>query len=82
MSHQDIQNQSSYSAKGFGLNGGFSVGGGDTSQEVEGMKLQQIGQNHTDGSSKVEFGGVAGVGSQGNWGITKGLATAFFRAST
>ncbi|WP_427835145.1 hemagglutinin repeat-containing protein [Actinobacillus pleuropneumoniae] len=77
LSHQDIQNQSSYSAKGFGLNGGFSIGGGDTSQEVEGMKLQQIGQNHTDGSSKVEFGGVAGVGSQGNWGITKGLATAF-----
>lgn len=77
LSHQDIQNQSSYFAKGFGLNGGFSIGGGDTSKEVGGMKLQQIGQNHTDGSSKVEFGGIAGIGSQGNWGMAKGLATAF-----
>ena len=40
------------------------------------MKLQQVGENHKDGSSKVEYGGVAGVGTQGNWGIAKGLATA------
>lgn len=41
------------------------------------MKLQQIGQNHQDGSAKVELDGVSGVGSQGNWGVAKGLATVF-----
>ncbi|MEJ9294275.1 hypothetical protein P9107_12405, partial [Gallibacterium anatis] len=76
LSHSDIQNYSNYSASGFGLSGGVTISGGDAPQEIGGMKLQQVGENHKDGSSKVEYGGVAGVGTQGNWGITKGLATA------
>lgn len=65
LTHQDIQNQSSYSAKGFGLDGGFSVGGGKSPQKIGDMELQQIGNNHKDGSSKVELNGIAGVASQG-----------------
>ncbi|MEH8036266.1 hemagglutinin repeat-containing protein [Gallibacterium anatis] len=76
LSHSDIQNYSNYSASGFSLSGGVTISGGDAPQEIGGMKLQQVGENHKDGSSKVEYGGVAGVGTQGNWGIAKGLATA------
>lgn len=76
LTYQDIYNHSDYSAKGFGLNGGFSVSGGEAPKEIAGVKLQQIGENHQDGSSKVEMGGVAGAASQGNWGIAK-LATSF-----
>ncbi|MGX2975595.1 hemagglutinin repeat-containing protein [Ursidibacter arcticus] len=75
LTSEDIQNHSEYSAKGFGLNGGFSVSGGEAPKDIAGVKLQEIGKNHKDGSSKVEMGGVAGVGSQGNWGVAK-LATA------
>ncbi|GAB1650176.1 hemagglutinin repeat-containing protein [Mannheimia haemolytica] len=74
LTYQDIHNHSDYSAKGFGLNGGFSVSGGEAPKEIAGVKLQQIGENHRDGSSKVEMSGVAGAGSQGNWGVAK-LAT-------
>lgn len=76
LTYQDIHNHSDYSAKGFGLNGGFSVSGGEAPKEIAGVKLQEIGTNHSDGSSKVEMGGVAGAASQGNWGIAK-LATSF-----
>ncbi|MDH3000046.1 hypothetical protein A1D23_00510 [Chelonobacter oris] len=76
LTHSDIQNYSNYSAKGFGLSGGVTVSGGDAPKEMDGMSLQHIGQNAQDGSSKVEYSGVAGVGSQGNWGITKGITTA------
>ncbi|AHG84276.1 Large exoprotein involved in heme utilizationor adhesion [Bibersteinia trehalosi USDA-ARS-USMARC-189] len=76
LTYQDIYNHSDYSAKGFGLNGGFSVSGGEAPKEIAGVALQQIGENHKDGSSKVEMSGVAGAGSQGNWGVAK-LATAF-----
>ncbi|MBN6711961.1 hemagglutinin repeat-containing protein [Haemophilus haemoglobinophilus] len=76
LTYSDIENHSSHNASGFGLSGGVTVSGGDAAKEVGGVKLKQIGQNHKDGSSKVEFGGVAGFGSQGNWGIAKGLATA------
>lgn len=76
LTYQDIYNHSDYSAKGFGLNGGFSVSGGEAPKEIAGVKLQQIGENHRDGSSKVEISGVAGAGSQGNWGVAK-LATSF-----
>ncbi|SUU37188.1 heme utilization or adhesion protein [Actinobacillus seminis] len=76
LTYQDIYNHSDYSAKGFGLNGGFSVSGGEAPKEIAGVKLQEIGNNHQDGSSKVEMGGVAGAASQGNWGIAK-LATSF-----
>ncbi|QLB12879.1 hypothetical protein EV697_10816 [Bisgaardia hudsonensis] len=75
LSHSDIQNHSS-SAKGFGLSGGFSVSGGNAPKEVEGVKLKPVGENHSDGNSKVEIQGIAGIGNQGNWGIAKGLATA------
>ncbi|XTV75910.1 hemagglutinin repeat-containing protein [Bibersteinia trehalosi] len=74
LTYQDIYNHSDYSAKGFGLNGGFSVSGGEAPKEIAGVKLQQIGENHKDGSSKVEMSGVAGAASQGNWGVAK-LAT-------
>ena len=76
LSSSDIQNYSNYSAKGFGLSGGVTVSGGNAPKEIGGMKLQQIGQNAQDGSAKVEYSGVAGIGSQGNWGITKGISTA------
>ncbi|RGE47181.1 hypothetical protein MHD_11260, partial [Mannheimia granulomatis] len=75
LTYQDVHNHSDYSAKGFGLNGGFSVSGGEAPKEIAGVKLQQIGENHKDGSSKVEMSGVAGAASQGNWGVAK-LATA------
>ncbi|MEH8027994.1 hypothetical protein P9074_04790 [Gallibacterium anatis] len=75
LSYSNIINYSNHSASGFGLSGGVTVSGGDAPKEIGGMKLQQIGQNHQDGSAKVEYSGVAGVGSQGNWGITKGIAT-------
>ncbi|MEE6076425.1 hemagglutinin repeat-containing protein [Avibacterium paragallinarum] len=75
LSYSDIINYSNHSASGFGLSGGITVSGGDAPKEIGGMKLQQIGQNHQDGSAKVEYSGVAGLGSQGNWGITKGIAT-------
>ncbi|KGQ36596.1 hypothetical protein [Gallibacterium anatis] len=65
LSHSDIQNYSNYSASGFSLSGGVTISGGDAPQEIGGMKLQQVGENHKDGSSKVEYGGVAGVGTQG-----------------
>ncbi|MFC0308679.1 hemagglutinin repeat-containing protein [Gallibacterium trehalosifermentans] len=76
LTYKDIQNHSNYSAKGFGLSGGISISGGHTPKEIEGVKLQQIGQNQKNGSSNVEFSGIAGVASQGNWGIAKGLTTA------
>ncbi|MEH8024589.1 hemagglutinin repeat-containing protein [Gallibacterium anatis] len=76
LSYSNIINYSNHSASGFGLSGGVTVSGGDAPKEIGGMKLQQIGQNHQDGSAKVEYSGVAGLGSQGNWGITKGVATA------
>ncbi|MFZ7236240.1 hemagglutinin repeat-containing protein [Avibacterium gallinarum] len=75
LSYSDIINYSNHSASGFGLSGGVTVSGGDAPKEIGGMKLRQIGENHQDGSAKVEYSGVAGVGSQGNWGITKGIAT-------
>ena len=37
--------------------------------------MQKIGKNNADGSGKVETGGIAGIGSQGNWGLAKGLIT-------
>ncbi|MFZ7256772.1 hemagglutinin repeat-containing protein [Avibacterium avium] len=76
LTYADIQNHSNYSASGFGLSGGVTVSGGDAPKEVGGMKLRQIGQNAQDGSAKVEYDGIAGIGSQGNWGITKGITTA------
>ncbi|WP_455550471.1 two-partner secretion domain-containing protein [Avibacterium paragallinarum] len=75
LSYSNIINYSNHSASGFGLSGGVTVSGGDAPKEIGGMKLRQIGENHQDGSAKVEYSGVAGVGSQGNWGITKGIAT-------
>ena len=72
---RDIENHSSVSGKGFGLGGGFSVSGGNAPKELGGMQLQKVGENHQDGSSKVELGGIAGIANQGNWGIAKGLAT-------
>lgn len=71
----DIENTSSSSADGFSLSGSATVSGGEAPKEVGGVKLKEIGENHKDGSSKVELGGVAGVANQGNWGITKGLVT-------
>ncbi|PJG84588.1 hemagglutinin repeat-containing protein, partial [Conservatibacter flavescens] len=76
LSHEDVGNHSSHSANGFGLSGGVTVSGGEAPQELGGVKLLEVGQNHQDGGAKVELGGVAGVGSQGNWGVAKGLATA------
>ncbi|PJG84586.1 hypothetical protein CVP05_10635 [Conservatibacter flavescens] len=76
LSHEDVGNHASHSANGFGLSGGVTVSGGEAPQELGGVKLLEVGQNHQDGGAKVELGGVAGVGSQGNWGIAKGLATA------
>ncbi|WP_410683511.1 two-partner secretion domain-containing protein [Avibacterium paragallinarum] len=76
LSYSNIINYSNHSASGFGLSGGVTVSGGDAPKEIGGMKLQQIGQNAQDGSAKVEYDGVAGIGSQGNWGITKGITTA------
>ena len=72
---RDIENHSSVSGKGFGLGGGFSVSGGGAPKDLGGVKLQEVGKNHQDGSSKVEFSGIAGIANQGNWGIAKGLAT-------
>ncbi|ACA31901.1 hypothetical protein HSM_0272 [Histophilus somni 2336] len=76
LSYSDIQNYSHHSARGFGLSGGVTVSGGEAPKEIGGMNLQHIGQNAQDGSSKVEYSGIAGVSSQGNWGITKGITTA------
>ncbi|WP_105896173.1 hemagglutinin repeat-containing protein [Haemophilus influenzae] len=72
---RDIENHSSVSGKGFGFGGGFSVSGGGAPKDLGGVKLQEVGKNHQDGSSKVEFSGIAGIANQGNWGIAKGLAT-------
>jgi len=72
---RDIENHSSVSGKGFGLGGGFSVSGGGAPKDLGSVKLQKVGKNHQDGSSKVEFSGIAGIANQGNWGIAKGLAT-------
>ncbi|WP_077315918.1 hemagglutinin repeat-containing protein, partial [Basilea psittacipulmonis] len=76
LSYSDIQNHSSYSAKGFGLSGGVTISGGTAPKEIDGKKLQPIGENAKDGSAKVEYSGVAGIANQGNWGVTKGIATA------
>jgi len=71
-----IENTSSSSANGFGVSGSVAISGGEALKEIGGVKLQEIGQNHKDGTSKVEFGGIAGIANQGNWGIAKGLARA------
>lgn len=71
-----IKNHADYSGSGFGLSGGFSVSGGDAPKEIGGTKLKPIGNNQSDGSSKTEMQGLAGVGSQGNWGVAKGLTAA------
>ena len=73
ITHSDIENYSSHNAKGFGVGGGVTIGGGNTPKEIGGVELQKIGKNNADGSGKVETGGIAGIGSQGNWGVAKGL---------
>ena len=75
ITHSDIENYSSHNAKGFGVGGGVTIGGGNTPKEIGGVELQKIGKNNADGSGKVETGGIAGIGSQGNWGLAKGLIT-------
>ena len=75
ITHSDIENYSSHNAKGFGVGGGVTIGGGNTPKEISGVELQKIGKNNADGSGKVETGGIAGIGSQGNWGLAKGLIT-------
>ena len=66
ITHSDIENYSSHNAKGFGVGGGVTIGGGNTPKEIGGVELQKIGKNNADGSGKVETGGIAGIGSQGN----------------
>lgn len=39
LTYQDIHDHSDYSAKGSGLNGGFSVSGGEAPEEIAGVKL-------------------------------------------
>ena len=73
ITHSDIENYSNHNAKGFGVGGGVTIGGGNAPKEIGGVELQKIGQNNADGSGKVETGGIAGIGSQGNWGVAKGL---------
>ena len=73
--HSDIENYSNHNAKGFGVGGGVTIGGGNAIKEIGDVELQRIGQNNTDGSSKIETSGIAGIGSQGNWGLAKGLIT-------
>ena len=75
ITHSDIENYSSHNAKGFGVGGGVTIGGGNAPKEIGGVELQKIGKNNADGSGKVETGGIAGIGSQGNWGVAKGLIT-------
>ena len=75
ITHSDIENHSSHNAKGFGVGGGVTIGGGNAPKEIGGVELQKIGKNNADGSGKVETGGIAGIGSQGNWGLAKGLIT-------
>ena len=75
ITHSDIENYSNHNAKGFGVGGGVTIGGGNAPKEIGGVELQKIGQNNADGSGKVETGGIAGIGSQGNWGLAKGLIT-------
>jgi len=75
ITHSDIENYSNHNAKGFGVGGGVTIGGGNAPKEIGGVELQKIGKNNADGSGKVETGGIAGIGSQGNWGLAKGLIT-------
>ena len=75
ITHSDLENHSSHNAKGFGVGGGVTIGGGNAPKEIGGVELQKIGKNNADGSGKVETGGIAGIGSQGNWGLAKGLIT-------
>ena len=75
ITYSDIENYSNHNAKGFGVGGGVTIGGGNAPKEIGGVELQKIGQNNADGSGKVETGGIAGIGSQGNWGLAKGLIT-------
>ena len=78
ITHSDIENYSNHNAKGFGVGGGVTIGGGNAPKEIGGVELQKIGQNNADGSGKVETGGIAGIGSQGNWGVAKGLISGLF----
>ena len=73
ITHSDIENYSNHNAKGFGVGGSVTIGGGNAPKEIGGVELQKIGKNNADGSGKVETGGIAGIGSQGNWGVAKGL---------
>ena len=75
ITHSDIENYSNHNAKGFGVGGSVTIGGGNAPKEIGGVELQKIGKNNADGSGKVETGGIAGIGSQGNWGLAKGLIT-------
>lgn len=75
ITHSDIENYSNHNAKGFGVGGSVTIGGGNAPKEIGGVDLQKIGKNNADGSGKVETGGIAGIGSQGNWGLAKGLIT-------
>ncbi|TDQ58951.1 filamentous hemagglutinin [Mesocricetibacter intestinalis] len=76
LTHRDIQNYSSHNAKGFGFGGGFSVGGGSSAQNIAGTPLEHIGSNRADGSAQIEYKGVTGIFSQGNWGLAKGVLSA------
>ena len=78
ITHSDIENYSNHNAKGFGIGGSVTMGGGNAPKEIGGVELQKIGKNNADGSGKVETGGIAGIGSQGNWGVAKGLISGLF----
>ena len=78
ITHSDIENYSNHNAKGFGVGGSVTIGGGNAPKEIGGVELQKIGKNNADGSGKVETGGIAGIGSQGNWGVAKGLISGLF----
>ncbi|NYA28200.1 hypothetical protein [Haemophilus haemolyticus] len=64
-----------FQAKASVLEAVFQLVEGGAPKDLGGVKLQEVGKNHQDGSSKVEFSGIAGIANQGNWGIAKGLAT-------
>ena len=110
LTHYDIENHSDYSAKGFGLSGGFTIKGDftiplggkpestQTNQHDESMTMSEkdnrvietIGDmggkemsshqvekpdTQRESNHDTQLNGIAGVLSQGNWGIAKGLAT-------
>ncbi|WP_418889018.1 hemagglutinin repeat-containing protein [Pasteurella testudinis] len=78
--YRDIENHANYSGSTLGVSGGFSVGGGESAQEIGGMTLASQGQNYAQkegdpnsgkGKTEVSMGIGFGSDSSSASGVTR-----------